>query len=99
MIKISLKFISKGPFAIGLDNGLAPNSRQAIISNNADLIHWRIYAALRGYVLTVSQLIVPMAAYAPIIYKSSTPLGTFYYLKNYPQDDKAAYQAIPPYTG
>ena len=33
---------------IGLDNGLAPNRRQAIIWINADLIHWRIYAALGG---------------------------------------------------
>ena len=31
---------------IGLDNGLAPNRRQAIIWTNADPIHWRIYAAL-----------------------------------------------------
>ena len=30
----------------GLDNGLAPNRRQAIIWTNADPIHWRIYAAL-----------------------------------------------------
>ena len=33
---------------IGLDNGLAPNKRQAIILINADLIHWRIYVALGG---------------------------------------------------
>ena len=32
--------------SIGLDNSLAPNRRQAIIWTNADLIHWRIYAAL-----------------------------------------------------
>ena len=25
-----------------------PNKRQAIIWNNADLIHWRIYAAIGG---------------------------------------------------
>ena len=31
-----------------LDNGLAPNRRQAIIWSNADPIHWRIYAALGG---------------------------------------------------
>ena len=30
----------------GSDNGLAPKRRQAIIWTNADLIHWRIYAAL-----------------------------------------------------
>ena len=28
----------------GLDNGLAPNRRQAIIWSYADLNHWRIYA-------------------------------------------------------
>ena len=33
---------------IGLDNGLAPNKRQAIIWTNANPIHWRIYAALAG---------------------------------------------------
>ena len=38
-IKISLKFVSKGPlqltiFHIGSDNGLAPTRRQAIIWNN-----------------------------------------------------------------
>ena len=33
---------------IGLDNDLAPNERKAIIWTNADPIHWRIYAALRG---------------------------------------------------
>ena len=32
----------------GLDNGLAPNRRQAIIWTNADPIHWRIYAELGG---------------------------------------------------
>ena len=37
---------------IGLDNGLAPNRRWAIIWTNADPIHWRIYAALRGMSLT-----------------------------------------------
>ena len=38
--------------SIGYDNGLAPNRRQAIIWNNADPIHWRIYAALRRDELT-----------------------------------------------
>ena len=37
----------------GLDNGLAPNRRQAIIWTNADPIHRRIYAALEGGELTV----------------------------------------------
>ena len=32
--------------SVGLDNGLAPNRRQAIIWTNADPIYWRIYAAL-----------------------------------------------------
>ena len=38
--------------SIGLDNGLAPNRRQAIIWTNADPIHWRIYAVLGGDELT-----------------------------------------------
>ena len=33
---------------IGLDNGFAPNRRQAIIWTNADQIHWYIYEALGG---------------------------------------------------
>ena len=37
---------------IGLDNGLAPNRRQAIIWTNADPINWRIYATLGGDELT-----------------------------------------------
>ena len=51
-IKISQNFVPKGRIdnnqGIGLDNVLAPNRRQAIIWTNADLIHWRIYAALGG---------------------------------------------------
>ena len=48
LIKISLKFVPNGPIgpSIGLDNGLAPKRRQAIIWTNADPTHWRIYAAL-----------------------------------------------------
>ena len=38
--------------SIGLDNGLAPNGRQA---TNDDPIHWRIYAALGGNRLNSSQ--------------------------------------------
>ena len=45
-----MKFVPKGPvdnwqLSIGLDNGLAPNRRQAIIWTNADLMPWRVYAA------------------------------------------------------
>ena len=52
-IHISLKFIPRNPidnnpWGMGLDNGLAPNRRQAIIWTNADPNHWRIYAALGG---------------------------------------------------
>ena len=58
LIKISLRFVSKGLIdnnpAFGLDNGLAPNRRQAIIWTNADQIHWHIYAALGGNGLTLS---------------------------------------------
>ena len=31
---------------IGLDNGLAPNRRKAIIWTNNGLVYWRIYASL-----------------------------------------------------
>ena len=34
--------------SIGLDNGCAPNRRQAIIWTNVDPIHWRIHAAQGG---------------------------------------------------
>ena len=40
----------------GLDNGLAPNRRQAIIWTNADPINWCIYAALGGDELTSCQI-------------------------------------------
>ena len=46
MIKISLKFVPKGP----KDNNLA--LVQIIIGSNADPINWRIYAALGGDDLT-----------------------------------------------
>ena len=56
LIKISLKCVLKGSIennpAFGLDNGLVPNRRQAIIWSNADPIHWGIYAALGGDELT-----------------------------------------------
>ena len=46
---MSLKFVPKGLIddnpALGLDNGLAPNTHQAIIWTNTDPIHWRIYGA------------------------------------------------------
>ena len=42
-MKIPLKFVPQGQinyiYSIGLDNGLAPNRRQAIIGPNADPIH------------------------------------------------------------
>ena len=31
-----------------MDDGVAPNMRQAIIWTSVDLIHWRMYAALGG---------------------------------------------------
>ena len=34
--------------SIGSGNGLAPSRWQAITWTNADLVHWRIYAALSG---------------------------------------------------
>ena len=51
-IRISLKFVPWGSInnilAFGLDDGLAPIRRQAIIWTNADQIHRRIYVALGG---------------------------------------------------
>ena len=50
--KKSLKFAPKEsnwqPPNTGLDNGLVPNRRQAIIWTNADPFHWRMYVALGG---------------------------------------------------
>ena len=34
--------------SVGLDNGLAPNRRQAIIRTNADPTNWRLHAVLWG---------------------------------------------------
>ena len=53
LIKISLTFVPNGKIdnnqaSIGLDNGLAPNGRQAIIWINPNPFNWRIYAALWG---------------------------------------------------
>ena len=54
MIKISLKFVPKGPIdnnpALVLIMAWLPSSnrRHAITLTNADPIHWRIYAALGG---------------------------------------------------
>ena len=53
LIKISLKFVPKGPTDYNpalffLDNGLVTNKRQTIIWTNAGPIYWRIYAALGG---------------------------------------------------
>ena len=50
LIEISLKFVLEGSIENkeNLDNGLAPNRRQAIIWTNADSINWRIYVALGG---------------------------------------------------
>ena len=42
----------------GLDNGLTPNRRQAIIWTNADPTHWLINMALGGNDLTNSKLIL-----------------------------------------
>ena len=57
LIGISLKFVPKSPInnipsSIGLDNGLAPTRRQAIVWSNADPFQWRIYVALGGDKLT-----------------------------------------------
>ena len=55
-IRISLNFVSKVKIdnkrANGSGNSLAPNRRQTITWTNADPVHRRIYAALRGDELT-----------------------------------------------
>ena len=51
-IQISLKVVPVGP-----GNGMAPNRRHAITPNNADPVHWRIYASLVGDELTSSSSI------------------------------------------
>ena len=49
-IKIAWQFVPRSPIdnttALGSGNGLAPNGRQAIVWTNADLVQFRIYAAL-----------------------------------------------------
>ena len=44
--------------SIGLDNGLGPNKRQAIILTSNDWIHWRLYAALCGVCVCVVVVVV-----------------------------------------
>ena len=49
LIKISLKFVPKGPInniPTSVQVRAAPNRRQAIIWTNDDLIYWHIYASL-----------------------------------------------------
>ena len=48
-----------------LDNGLAPNRRQAIIWTNADSLRWRIYAALVGDEL-ITHILGSMSMYGSI---------------------------------
>ena len=53
LITISLKLVPKSLIdnncsRVGSNHGLALNRQQATIWTNADLIHWRIYAALGG---------------------------------------------------
>ena len=51
LIKVSLQFVPEGAInnhrsSIGLNYGLTPNRRPAIIWTNAEPFYWRIYAAL-----------------------------------------------------
>ena len=50
--------------SIRLDNGLAPNRRQAIIWTNAVPVYWHIYAALGQDVLIDE--IAPMCSFTTI---------------------------------
>ena len=60
-IKFHWNFVPKGSIynipALFSDNGMAPNRRQVIIWTNADLIHWRIYAALGGDELKLRHIV------------------------------------------
>ena len=52
-IQISLKLMPKSPIdnkpaLVQLGNGLAPNRRKAIMSNNDDPVQWHINVALQG---------------------------------------------------
>ena len=49
ILNISLNYVHEGPIEnviICLDNGLAPNRRQAIIRTTDNLVYWRIYVSL-----------------------------------------------------
>ena len=56
-LKFTQKFVPKVPNdnKLGLDNGLVPDRRRAIIWTNADPIHWRIHPALVGDELSYQQ--------------------------------------------
>ena len=60
--------------SISLDNGLVLNRRQTIIWNNADPIHWRIYAALGGDGLKKMHLKTPSAKWLRDV-ASERPIG------------------------
>ena len=49
LVNFSQKFVPKGL----IDYNPVPNRWQAIIWSNADMIHWRIYAALGGVELNL----------------------------------------------
>ena len=70
--------------AFGLDNGLVPNRRQAIIWTSTDPIHWSIYAALGGDELMHLVKIVQKSGISPEnMLSSSVIFGWFsasYYL-------------------
>ena len=55
-----LKFVPNGQkTSTDLDNGLAPDGRQAIIWTNAGRIPWRIYAHYMGRWVKFSFYIIP----------------------------------------
>ena len=59
LIRISMKFVLRGPIYISSDNGLAPNRRHVITLTNADPVYRRIHAARGGDDLMIA-LYVPM---------------------------------------
>ena len=64
-IPIWLKFVPRGSIDHDSGNGLALNRRQAIIWTDACLTHWRIYAALGGDELHLSNVSYPIV---PTVY-------------------------------
>ena len=85
LIKISVKFFFQDSdwqqSSIGLDNGLAPNRRQAINWIDSDPIHWRIFAALGGNELMIyTQSHIYLMTKVASLHTALNKLSTIIYL-------------------